>query len=390
MRTIYSLLFVFCLTACAQENEPSVDQEKERSDSKIAKLSLATTLAFRDSTEEKSVEPLYRFFERKMYPLENQDFWLDSDIAYYKKPFDQVRYVEYDSEGKLIYHPTLLHITPLSNGEKLLRVRWASVDEKGNTDKVRYVFEFLSVPTDQGYRLKSPIAHKTRNFTQIQYGPISYRVSPKHQFDPKVAQEQLDNLNTLSAFFAVETFPLTFYSCQDPSDLFRAQGFLLHPLMYKHETGGMVDWAENVWSGNNRDEYTHEIVHVFTKRKFGYRHNLMDEGLATLLGGSNGHGYTHHRQFFAKYLKQEPELDMTEYLVTTIPAYLKEDTNIPYVIGALICEHILEEAGKVELFEIMSSKEDPWLRLAKFGLGKDEINRTLRERLSKKYSLKLR
>ena len=61
--------------------------------------------------------------------------------------------------------------------------------------------------------------------------------------------------------------------------------------------------------------------------------------------------------------------------------FIDNDTNVPYAIGAVLCEHILRKAGKEGLFNVLASGADPWPMLAEFGVQKAEIGALIRHEL---------
>jgi hypothetical protein len=91
---------------------------------------------------------------------------------------------------------------------------------------------------------------------------VRYIISPQHVFSTEQADEQRADLERLSSFFSVALFPITYYSCADPTDLFRLKGYQYHPMMHVFPSGGRVDDGGNVFSGNDKDIYTHEMVHL--------------------------------------------------------------------------------------------------------------------------------
>jgi len=188
-------------------------------------------------------------------------------------------------------------------------------------------------------------------------------------------------IERLSAFFEVPSFPITFYSYAGPADLYAARGFLQHPLMHTLASGGMVDGANNVHSGNDKDIYTHEVVHLFSQSRTKEPPPLLEEGLATLIGGSVEHDYAWHRANLKRYLAADPSLDLRDRCTTAMRDYINVDTSVPYVVGAVLCEHILRRDGKAGLLQVMSEGVDPWPALARYGITPETLTRELRKEL---------
>ena len=335
-----------------------------------------------DGTNAEAIATLRRFFEIKLQSQEISSYWVSTDPAPGTLAFADIAYVEYDEHAVLKYFPTLMRITPAGNDDRLLTVKWAATDSTGTAADVRYVFDFLAHRTDVGMRLDRPLLYNTRNWQREDLGDLHYIISPLHRFSKEQAQQQAQDVQRLSRFFGVDPFPITYYSCKDPADLFRARGFQLHPLMFVHETGGLADYGDRVFSGNDMDSYTHEVVHLFTTHKFGaVRPDLLDEGLATLLAGSSGKPYTWHRENLRQFLKENPGFDPSEHINPYEQLFINKDTNVPYAIGAVVCEHLLRKAGKNGLFKVMASGKDPWPALAEFGVVQAELGTLVRAEL---------
>ena len=346
-------------------------------------LSVWPTVDTTDAVNREAIDRLRCFFDQKHQTEAPGDFWYAGDMKRYVKPYNDLLYVEYDSVGDLKFLPTLIRISHIRKDDRLLTVKWADPEGAGSAADVPYVFDFHVRRTPNGMRLSLPLEHNTELWERHDLGTLHYIVSPAHRFDPVQAQEQADAIQDLAEFFNVEPFPINFYLFMDPSELFRARGFQVHPRMFTHPTGGMVDAGENVYSGNNKEVYTHEIVHLFTERKFDDRSDLLEEGLATLLGGSGEHPYAWHRDNLRRHLQADPTMDLSERLDPYVQYYINEHTNVPYVIGAILCEKIIREQGKEVLYDVITLNKDPWPALADLGISKSELTQVLLQELEK-------
>lgn len=61
--------------------------------------------------------------------------------------------------------------------------------------------------------------------------------------------------------------------------------------------------------------------------------------------------------------------------------YFEEETSIPYLIAAVVCERTIRLYGKEKYFEILNSKDDLWISLNKVGLTKENINFEIKKEL---------
>jgi hypothetical protein len=320
---------------------------------------------------------LRRFFSNKMKKDGLADCWYTPDTEQYSGVYSELLYAEYDSIGDLRYQPELMRIRK-QDGQRYLDVEWRSDDDGANP---RYGFDFLLRSTSDGPRLALPIDENTKQWEHRTMGPITYIVSPKHRFREDQAIEQQRVVERLSAFFEVPVFPIRFYTFTAPADLYTAKGFTYHPLMHTIASGGMVDGTGNVYSGNDKDIYVHEVVHLFAHRRFLDAPGLLHEGLATLIGGSVGHDYDWHRANMERYLASDPTIDLRDRCNTYVRDYIYTDTSVPYMIGALLCEHILRADGREGLFKVMAAGGDPWPALVGYRITPDTLTDVLRAEL---------
>jgi hypothetical protein len=336
-----------------------------------------------DTFNRDAIACLRRFLVNKLDEEAPNDYWYSPDLTQYGGVYAEVLSAEFDEVGNLRNWPTLLTITPTdSTDQRLLTVRWATEDGPDSAGQGRYVFDFLARQTPDGIRLSFPIGHNTRDWERRNVGYVRYVISPQHRFSPEQAAAQQRDIERLSRFFEVDPFPITFYSFENATALFRAKGYQQHPLMHVLPTGGMVDEGGNVYSGNDKDIYTHEVVHLFVVKRFSNAPYLLNEGVATLLGGSVEKDYAWHRAKMAGYLTEHPDLDLSAHMNTYEEDLIDEDTSVPYMVGALLCEHILRSHGKAGLLQALGGGADVWKAVEPFGITRDNLSEQLRQAIA--------
>lgn len=328
------------------------------------------------------VYALRTFFDEKMQRSDSgeQNLWIPEAYEQFIRDYADIRYAEYGPDATVEYWPTLLSIEAVDGQahQRLATVRWASVDEMGSTDEVRYVFQFLLSPDSAGaLKLSPPTAYLTRDWERKQVRDVTFVLSPKHEFSRKQAEQQQAAITEMVDFFEVDAFPIIFYSFKNATELLQARGYLQHPLLYTFETGGQAGIGDVVYSGNDRDEYVHEVAHLFITRKIPQSTGLLNEGLATLIGGSSGQPYAWHLEKLRAWLLANPEVDLAEHLNPYQSKYIEEDTSIPYVIGARLCETILAAHGKEVLFDALAEGADPWSFLEGYGISRENLRAVL-------------
>ncbi len=143
-----------------------------------------------------------------------------------------------------------------------------------------------------------------------------------------------------------------------------------------------------IYAGNNSAYYPHEVVHLYTYAKFRNQyHQWIDEGIATLLGGSTGHPLRWHLSKLAKFLQENPSypLNNLDSLAKDIPNG-EYTTDFRYVIGGLICQKIYEKEGKFGLFDALQSgkSESDFFSLVenKLGITRGDFGQYIRTEMS--------
>jgi len=328
------------------------------------------------------VKVLRSFFDHKMEQSEasNQDYWLAEDYEQFVRDYSEIRYGEYGPDATVKYWPTLMSIDRVRGHSnfRFANVRWASRDSTGSVGEVRYVFQFLVKPNEAGQlRLTNPLEVLTEVWKREKVGSVTFVLSPKHEFSRKQAAEQHAAIDEMVNFFEIDPFPITFYSFQNATEVLQSRGYLMHPLFYKFATGGQAGVGDVVYSGNDRDEYTHEVVHLFIARAIPTSTGILNEGLATLLGGSTGYPYEWHAEKLKAWLEANPDVDLTQHLNPYQSTYIEEHTSIPYTIGATLCEKLLKAHGREVLFEALGRGKDPWAFLQGLGIEQSDLRKLL-------------
>ena len=152
-------------------------------------------------------------------------------------------------------------------------------------------------------------------------------------------------------------------------------------MMYVDKTGGLADYGNIVFSGNNAEIYTHEIVHIYTSNIFPKIDKFFDEGIATYIAGSGKYDYEWHRKKLMKFISENPEYNFADHFDPYERLYFENETSIPYLTSALICERTIRIYGKEKLMQLLKSEVDIWTTLKSVGLAKDNINEELRKQI---------
>jgi hypothetical protein len=124
----------------------------------------------------------------------------------------------------------------------------------------------------------------------------------------------MDRFNiSLARKFKTDLIPITYYKCQDPEQLFKLLGCDYIPNMYYSASGGLAEaWHNTLYAGNNSELYQHEAVHFYTHKLFPEYNRIVDEGYATMVGGSGGKDLKELAGTADDYLLSHPKLDIEQ------------------------------------------------------------------------------
>lgn len=157
------------------------------------------------------------------------------------------------------------------------------------------------------------------------------------------------------------------------------RGFDFDSLMYQDSKTGAATFPfkKIIFSGNDSAYYPHEVVHLYLYKYFPYTNNIINEGFATYLGGSQGMDYKAHLHILKEHLKHN-KVDVFKELVTESQYTVTDKVSLKYSVGALLCDLALKKCGKQGLITLLDSgksNEDLMLTLESlFGITKSEFN----------------
>lgn len=347
------------------------------------RLTVSKAVNQQDEQINQVVSTVRAFLETKNESYNSNEYWLPSDFDKHKQPFIDLYGMEHGREGKNIYQPTLMEVIPTDKPHQwIVKLAFIGHNNQTKDNQIRGIYNILATKTADKIVLSRYQDFVLETWQQIQKGSISYYISPLKKINnTEIAQQQKD-IEKLCDFFNTKPIPLTYISCINPKELFEVKGFDYNPMMYVSKVGGLAENGNIILSGNNSEIYTHEIIHIYTMNLFPDKNYFFDEGLATFLSGSGTFDYTWHKEKFKRFIQQNPSFQIENHMDDLYERlYFEEETSIPYLIAAVVCERTIRLYGKETYFEILNSKEDLWISLEKVGLTKENINQEIRKEL---------
>lgn len=342
-------------------------------------LSISPLINQKDSTNIRIINALSDFLESKDKSLTQNIHWLPSDFEKYGYPYYDLYMIEASKFGSTFYKPTLMEIIPTkASNKKIIKLAFIGHRLEQNENQIKSIYNIIANIENENILFSKYLDLACQDWQIINSGSLTYKISPLRKAVQSQIENQLKDINKICGFFNTDPIPITYYSCTSVKEVFEIRGFDYHTLMYVDTTGGLADFGNIIYSGNNAETYTHEITHVYTKKLFPSINNFIDEGIATYVGGSGGFDYEWHREKLKTFLAKNPHYKIEEHTDPYERIFFENETSIPYLTAALICEMCLHKFGKEKLIFMLQSQKDLWSTLNEVGLTKQNIGLELR------------
>lgn len=343
-------------------------------------LAVSPAIDRSDSTNQSIIKTLIAFLKTKNSSLSENSNWLKADFQRFTYPYFDIYDVEKSKHGKNFYKPALMELIRTDNSnQKIVKLAFIGHNSETEENSLKSIYNLVANVNHDGIKFSKYLDYATRDWTNTIYGSLTYKITPNKNINKGEIDKQLEDIEKICNFFKVNPIPITYYSCVNPKEVFEIKGFDYHPMMYVDKTGGLTEFGNIIFSGNNSEIYTHEIVHIYTNNLFPKIDKFIDEGLATYIAGSGNYDYNWHRKKFDKFLNENPDFDFIKHMKPFERYYYEEETSIPYVSSALILERTKRIYGKAQLIEILKSEKELWETLRSVGLTKENLNKELRK-----------
>ena len=342
------LLLIILISSCIPNSQNDVSTETSK-----YRLKIQNTVEY--NIENKSdinsiIDVLDGFFETKDSSYVNNPYWLENDNSFYKYPFYEFSTLENYGSSKL--RPNLLSITEINNNHFICKLGWF-YDYK-NTQSLQFIYNVSVIKKNERFLLKNILSHNIKDWKKLKIGNITYWI-PEHVKINRFKAEKYNNINEkISTFFGAKLISFSYIYCDSNEQLMRLIGYDFDQSMYLQDQNGSVTYTDDnlIFSGNNSEINTHELVHLYVAEKFTQANPFINEGIATFLGGSKGLSYEDHLFKLKIHLNNNDINIYDEYFFGNY--VLDSDTSLRYTLSAFLCDLALREIGKKGLFELLN------------------------------------
>ena len=372
MKHILVILTTFLTLAC---------NGQEPKQGKFA-LTVSPIIDKTDKTNQTIIETLTEFLKTKNSSLSENKNWLQSDFQKFIYPYLDIYNIENSRYGSDFFRPTLMEIIPTEKpSQKVVKIAFIGHNNETKENQLKSIYNIIANIHQDKVLFSRYLDFTTQKWETVTKGSLTYKISPNKIINDTEIAEQEKDIDKICNFFQCKPIAITYYSCINPKELFEIKGFDYNPMMYVDKTGGLADYGNIIFSGNNSEIYTHEIIHIYTSNLFPKIDKFIDEGLATLMAGSGKYSYEWHRNKLDKFLNENNDYNFAAHTDAYERIYFENETSIPYVTSALILERTLRVYGKEKLMELLKSENELWTTLKTVGLTKENINEELRKQI---------
>ncbi|SMG09062.1 hypothetical protein SAMN05661096_00184 [Marivirga sericea] len=359
----------------------SCSTEKKQEQLAGIQLTISSSIDQEDPLNQEVISTLKKFLQTKNDSFKENEYWLAEDFDTFWFPFQDIYKIEHKGSALYFYQPSLMEIVNTEEEDKkLLKLAFIGHNDTTKENTLKSIYNIVANKTDTGIVLSNPLHYFTRDWEKIYKGSIEYVVSPDREFNEEEAERQLEDVAKICDFFSTDPMPITYYSCVGLEELFQIKGFDYNPIMYWEGGGGLAANLNIVFSGNRSELYTHEIMHLYTSAWYPSNIDLIDEGLATYVGGSRVYSYTWHKKNLRSHIEEYPEIDFSSHL-EPYERFFAGETSIPYMVGALVCERTYRLYGKAKLLDLLDGAADVWELLGTVGLTQENFDAELKKEL---------
>lgn len=306
-------------------------------------------------------------------------FWSKERDNVFRFPYSDLQTIIYNSKD---YTPLILSIKEIEKDSYQIKSAW--IKNNNDTLNLNYIFNFIVAKEDNKYVFKNIISSNIKYWKKNIVKSISYYSTEK--IDRNKAIEFNDFNNKTAFYFNSKVLNFTYFKCKSVEELMKIRGYdFEYSMTLESQIGGETFTNENlIFSGNNSEINKHELVHLYTFAKFKNIHNLIDEGISTFLGGSQGLSYKDHLFKLKDHLNSNKiniykELFFDNYIID-------QKTSLWYTVGALLCDLCQKKYGQQTLFDLMNSGKkdiDIVVTIEKiFKIDRTELDSFIRKEIS--------
>jgi hypothetical protein len=227
----------------------------------------------------------------------------------------------YDLTAGVVYKgmpATVVDIRPQGSGaEFVVKTLFASTSAEDRAVRPVALTRVYAIQEEGRWVFANALPRLTRGWQRATVGPITYVIDPRMSFDERRGERAVafaDSLATSLDLPRIED--VTYVMASSPEELHRIMG--IDWTFGGQGHGYALPWNRLILSGDRTfgEDNRHELVHYVIAPILAERrtHPIVNEGLATWLGGSVGCTYAEIVEAYAAFLRENPNVELDSVL----------------------------------------------------------------------------
>ena len=316
-----------------------------------------------DYTTQGPVPEIYRAWRNYL----RSDAQRQSPTRYWSSA-EQRRWSRYDLLAGYAYQgfpATVLSIQPAQQGaadEYVVRTLFASAIGPAKDVKPIALTRVYAIREGGNWVFANALPRLTRDWKRRPVGHIKYIVQPGHRFDERKARSAARFADSIAVVFGVPPIAeLNYYVADTPEEIHRILGldFMVggDQASYSDAARKMILVGSSIFGEDHRHELTHFVLAPLMIA--GNTPGIINEGVATWLGGSLGKTFPDVMREYAGFLAAHPTITLDSVLTV-------DDHDLgTRPAGAALVEMTYRHGGIVAVKALMTSgRTDAQLRTA--------------------------
>lgn len=262
---------------------------------------------------------------------------------------------QFPSTGLLAYYtPTILSVERRAAAYEIRTLFYAEgLEDKYRGSNPWAIVRVYAIREDNEWKLKNALPFITRNWNDRSIGDIRFVYPPEHTFNEMLARKTVRFCDSVCSVLNLPSWePFTFYICAHGDEVGRLLGF--DYFFAGYTTGVARNSLRMMISGLGSEWYPHECVHMVVGGG-RLRHRMLDEGLATWLGGARQNTrFQDNLADLRAALRDKPQVRFSDILQNRwgwqVGAY--------YTSGAVLCKLVYDHKGADGLWELLTTPQD--------------------------------
>jgi len=300
-----------------------------------------------------------------------------------------LREVDFKMFNEFGVQNSVIGVIPVNENEWELTSLFSNFNSQKKQIDLYYIIKVYAKKVNNAFYLFNRTDYLKNKWNNQKVGNITFYYNEKHKFNLEKANK-LSKFNTqIADLFNTKKIDFEYFIAENAQETAKIRGYEFQPSTYvPNQFEALADVTNKIiYVGNDSEFYPHEVVHLYTKELFNYQyHSWIDEGFATMLGGSKGKSLNWHLDKLKVFLEENQDYELNDITkLNTVPNG-EYTTEFRYVIGGLLVKEIFDKEGIDGVKEILQfgrSNEDFYNLLeVKFNVSKENFGKFIKEKLN--------